>query len=294
MFRQTLALSCIVLATTASASAQPWRDAYARGDYDAVAAVLQPVVANLMEYERSGDPEPASVLATMFAQGRGVERDPILACALARAAAMAARMAPPNRSATFETYRTRQVWGEQFEATHCSFLSEEDRQASFQAMGCYGFGLTAQVVDVGPYRVYLTRSGPSLEPWAGERPAQVGCFSMIAGVRVTSLLPPGDAAPDVDPRHFVELFGWQPMFGRAAQPIAYGLAWIAYEIAPTGVLPAEPQTLVVSSQWPRAGLPQEIASAVSMEMIRSGHVRWRIADAPPRRGWIMRPSEEPR
>jgi hypothetical protein len=47
-------------------------------------------------------------------------------------------------------------------------------------------------------------------------------------------------------------------------------------------------------RWPVPALPQDFDERLTIEMIRSGHVRWRMNGAPPTRGWIMLPEEKVR
>ena len=46
-------------------------------------------------------------------------------------------------------------------------------------------------------------------------------------------------------------------------------------------------------RWPPA-LPPDFDERFLLEMIRSGHIRWRLEGAPPKRGWIMLPEGESR
>jgi hypothetical protein len=46
-------------------------------------------------------------------------------------------------------------------------------------------------------------------------------------------------------------------------------------------------------RWPPA-LPSDFGDRFRLDMIRSGHVRWRLEGAPPKRGWIMLPEGESR
>jgi hypothetical protein len=68
----------------------------------------------------------------------------------------------------------------------------------------------------------------------------------------------------------------------------YSLNWDVYEVRDKRILFfMVAQGLVTRPAWPGRGLPAEIEKGLTMEMIRSGPVRWTVDGSPPKRGWIM-------
>jgi hypothetical protein len=39
-------------------------------------------------------------------------------------------------------------------------------------------------------------------------------------------------------------------------------------------------------------MPQNLDARLSIEMIRSGHVHWKLDGKPPKRGWVMLPEQK--
>jgi hypothetical protein len=83
--RRTLLAAILVVTTGVPlAAADTWTTAYKRGDYATAATLLQRAV---FEHPGTQAPDPAALkqLALLYGDGKGVERDPVLACGLLRA-----------------------------------------------------------------------------------------------------------------------------------------------------------------------------------------------------------------
>ncbi len=74
----------------------------------------------------------------------------------------------------------------------------------------------------------------------------------------------------------------------------YFLQWRMYELRGDKIDVVAMEHLDSLGTWPQTALPSDFDARFSVEMIRSGHVRWRMAGAPPKRGWIMLPEESTR
>jgi hypothetical protein len=180
---------------------------------------------------------------------------------------------------------------QRFVDDHCRGLSHGDRLASVSSQGCYAFGMPEQVLMVGEQPVRIGRGGIGLADAADGKLQDFGCPALFSRVRVTTLEPPSDAAPGVKARHFVELFAWtvrQPSNG-APQ---YLLEWRAHEVLANAIVPCSWEGVEIATRWPRPAAPPDLDQRVTLEIIRSGHVRWRIAGAPPKRGWFTLPDDK--
>ncbi len=267
------------------AAAQAWADAYQSGDYHKAAVLLQPLASDM----GSRDPAPARYLAVLYDQGLGVARDPIAACALAQASEAAAHMAEVT---DVVAYAAGLKESDQFVREHCDYLPEQDRLSATLSIGCFGFGMPEETLRIGRQTVLLGHGGIRL---ADTPPANLmGCPQVVARVRQLTIAPPPDAAPGVSARHFVELLAWRAGANPLDSSRRYTLVWQMYELRAGKIGIAGEEELYSIGTWPQSGLPPAFDARFSVEMIRSGHVRWRIEGAPPKRGWFMLPDEESR
>jgi hypothetical protein len=238
------------------------------------------------------DPAPARALATMYAQGLGVDRDPVLACGLAQQSAMAAAAAAPRFADDIARYVALETDAERFRDELCSGLSVPEQMAGANSIGCFKFGLASRVLTVGPRSVRVDREGIGLADGVGE-PFQWDCAQAVAGLRVFEVTPPRDGLPGVTARHFIESLTWhvghRPEGTRVTE-----LHWTLLEIGANGVGQAGHESLPWSGDWPGLEQSVDVAPALSLQMIRTGHVRWRIEGTPPLRGWILRSDKQER
>lgn len=278
------------------ASAQAWAQAYRAGDYGKAATLLHVIVTD-PDYLTSthGDPLASRQLALMYAKGIGVSPDPIAACALAQMAEAATLMAPPRYASDIFAYQASQQEAEQFKHEHCAPLSHEERLIASRAMSCPAFGVPETVLTVGGQLVRVGRGGIRLAEAPVPDAADMSlCCAVLAHIAVRSIEPPADAAPGVEARHFVEVFSWRAGRHPNDGALKYILMWQAFEIRRDGVGYFREQELQAAPSWPDPPAPPDLGTRVSLEMIRSGHVRWRIPGAPPKRGWLMLPEERER
>lgn len=282
-----------ILCTTARpADGQTWLEAYQSGDYARAAALLQPIVAEANLQEVDDDPAPPEHLATMYARGLGVDRDPVLACALAQQAEFAANTSAHRYARDVLTYNGMLAARERFTAQHCAPLSGEERVAAGQSIGCYAFGLSEQVLTVGPHTVRVSRQRQAPGGATQALSIEWGCAQFIAGFRTVAVPPPPDALPEAATRFFLEMVSWHVGQRPEDKRIIYFLQWKLYEVAPGWVRNVAMVELASVPHWPGPEFPPELGPAVTLQMIRTGHVRWRVEGAPPRRGWIMRPEAQ--
>jgi len=273
-----------------SVQAQAWADAVRAADYQRAADLLHPIVAeSFVRGTADDDPAPSRQLAVLYAHGVGVERDPIAACALAQTSNMAAQMSAPRYAADIRRYDALITESEQFVGDLCGSLAYEDRVAASRSIGCPAFGLRAQILMVGRHSVRIDREGIRLAGAdAGAVVELQGCPLAIAHITTRTIGPPDNPAPGIGPRHFVELFSWHLSQGPKSQTLTYVQQWQPYEVSEAGIGFGGIAEVTTATGWPGLGLPAGLATVPVMEMIRSGHVRWRIDGNPPRRGWLMR------
>jgi hypothetical protein len=276
-----------------AAAAQPWADAYRTGDYRKAADLLQLVIIDQHDQMPFADPAPARHLAMLYSKGLGVPRDPIAACALAQTADMATRLAASKQAESFLAYEARHEESQRFVRDHCDGLTQQDRIAAGYSLGCPVFGMPEEALTVGGQTVWVGRGGIRLTREPAETGAGVlGCGVLVVRVRPLTIAPPSDAAPGVRARHFVELLVWEVGQDQRDSTRQSALQWQMYEIRGAKIDSVAREYLFSIAQWPRPGLPPEYDARFSVEMIRSGHVRWRMDGAPPKRGWIMLPEKE--
>jgi hypothetical protein len=148
---------------------------------------------------------------------------------------------------------------------------------------------------MGGHTVRVGRTGTALADAADDKTLDfANCPVLIARVRAFSVTPPEDAAPGVKTRHFLEILSWQR--GRNPQDgsVSYELTWDVQEVQAGKLQHVAMQPLMTSTLWPRPALPTDLDARLTLEMIRSGHVRWRLDGAPPKRGWFMLPEARTR
>jgi hypothetical protein len=280
------------------AAGQAWAEAYDASDYARAADLLHEVVVDSVLRHAMEDPSPARHLAVLYARGLGVERDPVAACTLAQVARMAAEMSAHQFADAVLAYERLMTESDRFAREHCGLLTHDEQLTAGRALGCFAFGMPEQELVVAGQTVRVGRHGVSIvspDSSVASSMDLLGCPMAVAGVRVTSLEPPPDAAPGVTARHFVEMFAWHRNLQERGHQPPYTLVWTAHEVRRRAVLPAVLfEVLGAAERWPGPGLPGDLDARLRLQMIRSGHVRWWIAGDPPRRGWMMLPEEPAR
>lgn len=289
-----LVLAAAMVTWSGAVAAQSWADAYKAGDYKAAADLLHPLVIQLaVQPGAPQDPAAPRQLAMMYADGVGVAKDPIAACEVAQVAQQA-MMSP---SAIFgldaPAYDRRVEEANAFVSRYCDGLSEWDRIAA--SNWCFAFGMPETMFILGADSVRVGRGGVHLADAMPERPDQlVGCPMLIARVRPLTLSPPSDAAPGIVARHFVDLLFWRPMFKPGDSP-RFMLQWEVFEVQQRKIkMVTMEEQLDTVDGWPVPSLPKDFDEKLSLQMIRSGNIEWKLAGAPPKRGWILMPEGPPR
>ena len=242
------------------------------------------------------DPAPARQLAGMYARGLGVPHDPIVACALAQASEVAAGLVPivVNTIEDHHAYQASEKERERFVRGHCDALGQYDELVAGQLFGCLTFGLPDPVLTVGEQTVWVALNGFSLTEGADRRfVVSLDCPQLVARLRSLTIDPPTDAAPGVKPRRFVETMTWHYGGEPTGPSSKFDLNWQMFELRGQKLEPVAFEHLYSVGTWPPT-LPADFDERFRLEMIRSGHVRWRLEGAPPKRGWIMLPEGESR
>ena len=236
-------------------------------------------------------PRPFAVLSWLYAEGRGVERDGVRACALAQHSRFTADMAASKFAFDVAGFERLTAEADRFVDRQCSALSHEDLLLASQSIGCFGFGLPTTAVPVGPYRLEVTHRGLTVEGTATQPVQAIPCAALFAAVRPHVVVPPADALPGVGPRYLAEILTWH-LDTRPERP-RYGLQWHLVEVTRSAVGFAATELLGGAPGWPQPALPPEYDVSVSFKMIRTGHIRWRIDGDPPRRGVLLREERRP-
>jgi hypothetical protein len=286
------ALPLVLVATflPVSAQAQPWRDAFEAGDFKAAADALHPVVAQSLRGDAPpGDPAPARTLAAMYAHGWGVDRDPVQACSMAYLSRIGAETSPLK---PYERWEAQLDDAMRLVDHHCDALSREEHLTALETMVCPRFGLEIGEVTVGPHTVRIDRRGLSVVgDGVFSSPALECPVVATAGVRAIAVEAPQDALPGIGSRYFVESLDWHMVVPQNPEhEQGFELRWTLFEVTPAGVWLAASAPIAWSPSWPRPQQP--VDPALTLEMVRTGHVRWRIEGRPPSRGWLLRPGSE--
>jgi hypothetical protein len=262
-----------------------WAAAYKRGDLATAVMLLQRLV---FEPPGGSRPDPAALkqLGLFYAEGKGVERDGVMACGLLRSHAIATA----RKGSSAAARRAAQAIVDK----HCAPLSAADRAAAFAAMTCPRVGLQrGAVVALEPdwsirfndRSVTVTRNGDSREqPLAGD----VLCRSQVLLVRhatidgTTGGRMPASAGRTRGGRHVIELVtlhsGWR------GKTVSREIVWQLYEVRGLALdLTAVERWEEAGSAWPAPPLPEPLARGVSF-VVRDGQVEYAIGDDPPRRG----------
>jgi hypothetical protein len=289
-------LTLVVVGTLPGvASAQPWREAYQAGEYTKAGNLLHEIVTD-PDKVLHGDPDALRVLAEMYRDGLGVPRDPVGACSLAQDAELAAQMAPPARPMqTMDdalAYQALQTQAHEFATAICGTLSGADLLAAGRSRGgCYGLGMPEETVRLGDRSVRLSRSGIVLAGAPdGDMGGLFGCHIAIALVRSRTVDVPENAPASTGPRHFVELFAWRRNLVAKGGDGTFALSWQLFEAQGKEMMPRLPFDLVLATSSIPQGLPPGVEAGLTLQMVRSGHVLWRVEGAPPKRGWLLLPN----
>lgn len=284
----------VLCAFPCAAAAQPWADAYRSGDYKKAADLLHPMIIEQGYEQTFADGTLTRHLAQLYARGLGVERDAVAACALAQMSDVAAHMSAPQYSQNPFAYEDSLKESQRFVGEHCDRLEPPARLAAGRSMGCFAFGMPEEAFTLGGRTVWVGRGGIRLAETPDEKFApDLGCPQFVARVRPLTIAPPTDPAPGIGPRHFVELLAWQVGKPRDST-LRYFLQWRLYELRGNSISVIAMEHVDSSNGWPNPALPPDFDARFTLEMIRSGHVRWRMAGAPPKRGWVMLPEKDAR
>ena len=90
MYRAAALTVLYLLASPRGADSQEWREAADLGDYSKAAELLQSIVFDLPASDQFPDPTAAGHLATIYAHGLEVSRDPVLGCSISDRAVQSA------------------------------------------------------------------------------------------------------------------------------------------------------------------------------------------------------------
>ena len=278
------ALIAIVLA--ANTTGDTWQDAYRARDYERAAQLLHPIVMDPDQVVAGHDPAPFWHLATMYAQGLGVPRDPVGACALAHTARdPAERHAAQSARGTLAVYQAILDESNKVLQQHCGGLLPDDVQAAMSSVGCYAFAMPEEELTIAGRLVRVGRRGIRFADASEETYASlINCPMFVPRVRATTVEPPA-GAPGVAARHFIEVFSWSLGQHPQTGTRGYALRWTAYEVTQKAVGLREFTQLSVVPEWPRTLMFTDADTRVSMEMTRDGRVQWRL-ERTELKGWL--------
>lgn len=269
----------LLLAVTPASAAETWNAAVKRGDFATAATLLH---RDVFEPERPGKTADAAALrqlGLLYAEGKGVARDAVLACGLLRAHAVAtARTGRPSVATT----RAAQALVER----HCTPLTPAERAAAFAAMTCPRIGLTrGEPIQLEPgwsiqfndRSATIARDGESREQ---ALPGDLLCRSQVLLVR-HSTIPPANGRARA--RHVIEQVTVQSAWRGGV--LTRDLVWQLYEVRGLELdLAAVQRWQEPGSAWPAPAVPEALARGVNFTVQGSGTIQYAIDDA--RRGTV--------
>jgi hypothetical protein len=274
--------------TAASASQESWQDAYARHDYPTAGALLQSLVFEHAPQggDRYPDVDAIQTLAELYAEGRGLPRDAMTACALSNLGSGAAVYRYGDRD-----QRTLAIQ-KQVE-TYCVPLSADERRDAMAAANCLQPGPVSGVLFATPAkRIEITRSKLIVSDRARTREYPlsplVRCAQQVPLVRHVRVGAPKGSKLGV--REFVQIFTWHATVKDGMRMRT--LEWSAVELTPQAAM-LRARTVLIrgeGSAWPARPVPDEFAGGAAFQMQKSGDVRWQMTGRSGLHGVIGRPS----
>ena len=265
------------LASSPSSSSAAWGTAVKRGDYATAATLLHQDVFEPERPAKGPDPAALKQLALLYAEGKGVSRDTVLACGLLRAHAVATAKASKSGAAA----RGAQALVER----HCAALSAPERAAAFAAMTCPRIGLSrgepirlasGWMVRFNDRSATITLNGQSREQ---ALPGDLLCRSQVLLLRHSTI--PGFGSRGRT-RHMIEQVTVQST--RRAGVLTRDLVWQLYEVRGLELdLAAVQRWQEPGSAWPAPSVPAALLRGVSYT-VHPDAVEYEIDDA--RRGVI--------
>jgi hypothetical protein len=255
--RRTLCTIALLVAGAVPAyAADSWGTAVKRGDYATAATLLHQHVFEPERPAKGADPAALKQLALLYAEGKGVPRDAVLACGLLRAHAVAAAKA----SKTGPAARAAQARVER----HCGALSAADRAAAFAAMTCPRIGLSrgepiklaaGWTIQFNDRSATITHDGKTREQ---ALPGDLLCRSQVLMLRHSTI--PGFGRTRT--RHVIEQVTVQS--SRRAGVLTRDLVWQLYEVRGLELdLAAVQRWQDTGSAWPAPALPASLQRGVS-------------------------------
>ncbi|HET7697698.1 MAG TPA: hypothetical protein VFK57_18425 [Vicinamibacterales bacterium] len=277
MRRTLCTIALLAAGVVPAAAADSWGTAVKRGDYATAATLLH---QHVFEPERAvKGPEPAALkqLALLYAEGKGVTRDAVLACGLLRAHAVAATKAARSGPAA----RAAQALVEKY----CAPLSAADRAAAFAAMTCPRIGLsrgepiklgTGWTIQFNDRSATITQNGRTREQ---ALPGDLLCRSQVLMLRHSTIPAFGSRGRA---RHVIEQVTVQS--SRRGGVLTRDLVWQLYEVRGLELdLAAVQRWQEPGSAWPTPALPPALVRGVSYT-VHADAVEYEIDEA--RRGRI--------
>ena len=269
----------LLLAASSALAAEPWSAAVKRGDYTAAATLLHRDVFEREHAPKTPDAAALKQLALLYAEGKGVRRDPVLACGLIRAHAIAITKTTKTAAAG----RAAQALVER----HCTPLTPSERALAFAAMTCPRIGLTrGEAIQLEPgwtiqfndRSATITRGGESREQ---ALPGDLLCRSQVLLMRHSTIEGSGSRARV---RHVVEQVTVQSAW--RAGVLTRDLVWQLYEVRGLDLdLAAVQRWQEPGSAGPAPAVPEPLLRGVSFAVQGSGAIEYTIDEE--RRGTVV-------
>lgn len=277
MPRLLLTVVVLVATTVTVGATDSWSIALKRGDYAEAATLLQRAVFEPAQGAKGPDAAALKELAALYAEGKGVARDDVLACGLARAhAATLVR----GKHVTAAASRQTQALVERY----CGSLPPTARAAAFATMTCPRIGLergSPIVLEPGWSIQFNDRSARIVRNGQVREQALPGDLVCRAQVLLTRHSTVGSKGA----RHVIEQVTAQSAWRGGV--LMREIVWQLYEVRGLELdLAAVQRWQEPGSAWPAPPLPDAIARGVTFTARGSGDIEYIIEDTPPRSGRI--------
>jgi hypothetical protein len=237
-------------------------------------------------FERDGreplrDPAPARELGLRYLEGRGVDRNGLMACAMFFLARQAVQFYGRDQ-ATLDP-------GEPLFDQHCAgrYRGPEEFESLVQA-ACGTFGLEPQVFEIEPGAwVEISLAGIAIDRPLGRTRHSLfnPCSHQFVVTRHVAV---SSAAGPVPVRHFLEFVAWVSV--QDGDGWRRDLEWLVLEVIDSRLEEVALEVLVrePGSVWPSPPVPAPYRNGASFTMTPAGEVQWGFDTAPPSSGLVER------
>ncbi len=257
-------------------------EAFVRAEYPRAAAILRPIAEKVT---LPSDPIAEFFVAAMYDSGRGVEANPMRACALYTRASGILPIAPPAAPFVAAAEAMRITYEQSM-----SKAAIDECRVTARIGFASGFEPITFVLEPDHW-IAFTLTGATITYRGAETIALRGFLSpgMV-------LLPVRHTALEVGPsrsvrRHFIEIAWWRA----TRKPREWQLTWHLFEVGGGELIPVVMQSPVtLTADAPPAADAFDLRSVVHLDVTARGHAEWVMTTGSSPRSTVIPTDEERR